>query len=186
MSTSENIRDTYCRLHDLIMSVVERASDAQMTWRPAPAAHNLSYTLWHLARWADHLQSQLPEMNEVLRQRLGSRPQIWERDGLTRAWGFPQGPLGEEDSGMLLADELAAALPLPEKTVLADYARRVFQAADETISSLDDTLLALSNENNAGETVLGAVLVHIVHESRHLGEMEYLLGLQGQPGTATV
>jgi hypothetical protein len=34
-------------------------------------------------------------------------------------------------------------------------------------------------------TVGGAILEHIKHDWRHLGMMESLLGLQGQPGTAT-
>jgi hypothetical protein len=96
---------------------------------------------------------------------------------------------------MFMQDAAAAALALPPKDVLLDYARRALAVADETVGLLDEPALAGPNEpelrqqsitNSADRfTVADAVLSHIAHDNRQLGQIECLRGLLGLAGSAT-
>jgi hypothetical protein len=86
---------------------------------------------------------------------------------------------------MLMDEALAAGLPLPPKDVLVAYARRAFAAAEAAIAAIDDAELLRDRTDQPGTPVGRAILVHIVHDNRHLGEIECLRGLLGLKGTAT-
>jgi hypothetical protein len=107
----------------------------------------------------------------------------------------PEAVLGYLGTGMRMEEEVAATLPFPSKAVVLDYARRAFAMADEAVGALDEALLAGPNEpelrqrsiaNPAGRfTVADAVLSHLGHNNRHLGEIECLRGVLGLVGSAT-
>jgi hypothetical protein len=106
--------------------------------------------VWHLARWADLLQANLPDMTPELGEKLGSSRQIWETESLAVKWGFEAAGLGYSETGWLMDDAQAAKLPLPAKDVLLDYVRRAFSAAERAVDALDNNSLfqALSSSNN--------------------------------------
>jgi hypothetical protein len=186
---------TYRRTHERVLKIVEDLSEEQFFHRAAARAHAIAFAVWHLARWADHLQAHLPAMNADIGLLLGERQEVWTEEGLAQRWGFTAGGLGYDDTGMLLDDADAATLPFPSKEDVLDYARRAFAAADEAVSALDNRLLAGPNEPelrqltilnpDARVTVADAVLTHVTHDNRHLGEIECLRGLLGLRGTAT-
>ena len=82
-------------------------------------------------------------------------------------------------------------LPLPGKADLLDYARRAFAATERALAALTDDDLRTPNALEAGgahaatPTIGDAILTHLTHTNRHLGEIECLRGLQGLRGTAT-
>lgn len=96
---------------------------------------------------------------------------------------------------MRMAEEAAASLPFPSRDVVLDYARRAFAAADAAVGRLDEELLAGPNEPELRQrsitnldgrfTVADAILSHLGHINRHLGEIECLRGLLGLFGSAT-
>jgi hypothetical protein len=161
-------------VHERLLAVVEDLSDEQIAWRPAPKAHSIGFALWHCARADDNVQADLT----------GHAP-IWELDAYAGRWGHPESGVGTGWD-----DERAASLPLPAKSELAAYARRVFEAIDGAAAAMDERRLVervRSRFAQGHDAMLGDVLIRSLdHDNRHLGEMEYIKGLLGLRGTATV
>jgi hypothetical protein len=131
-------------------------------------------------------------MTPELGRRLGAGVQIWQAEALADRWGFSGSQLGYADTGMTMPDEVAMRLPFPAKDVLLDYIERVFALAEGAAKAIDDEQFQSAEQPQPltegvwGEGTVGdAVMEHLTHDNRHLGMMECLLGLQGQPGTAS-
>ena len=153
--------------------VVSDLDDAQLAWRPAPKAHNIAYTLWHLARTEDNFQNDI-----------NGGGTAWANGGFAARWSYP-----EQGVGVGWEDERAAALPMPGKENLLEYVRAAFDAADRAVESLAEERLDERRQSSflGGEAILGEILLgSVTHGNRHLGEMEYIKGLQGLKGSATV
>ncbi len=186
MPFSDSILKIYRFSHQHILAQAERATDEELYFHPTPNSHNMAFTLWHLARWSDHLQFQVPGMTPALKAKLGQGTEIWIKEGFASQWGFPAEQLGLDQTGTLMDDAVAASIQLPNREVLLDYARQSFAAAEAALEKVDPGQYDEKNAlGNPGETVLDSLLRELLHEGRHLGEMEYLLGLQGEKGTAT-
>jgi len=168
----ERLRIRGRQTRERALVVVADLSDAQLSWRPAPKAHSIAYTLWHLARTEDNFQ------NDV-----NGGGTIWASGGFAARWGYP-----EKGVGVGWEDERAAALPMPGKEKLLEYVRAAFAAADRAADSLDEQKLNETRHSSFldADAILGEVLLgSVTHGNRHLGEMEYIKGLQGMRGSAT-
>ena len=191
-TTLDLLRQAYASTHARALQLAARVTDAQAAWQPNATTPSMAFHLWHMARWADHLQAALPGMHPTLRQRLGDRPQLWERDRLAQHWQLPEAERGLQDTGMGLDPN--TPLALPARDALLDYVRGAFAAVEEAAAALDDDLFLaleeaqpLTGDLRSEGTTIGAALVsHVLHENRHLGMLECLVGLQGQAGSATV
>ncbi len=174
--------------HMFTLKLAEDLTDEQFRWSPGALAPPVAFHVWHAARWADLLQAKLREMTEALGERLGPGGEIWEAERLAEQWGFDAGALGPGATGMGMDDEASAALPLPAKEVLLDYARRAFAAMDSAVEAVGDDDLSESCTDHYGQrtSVGSAVLSHASHVNRHLGMIEALRGVLGVRGTATV
>jgi DinB family protein len=162
---------------ELVLKVVDGLSDEQLAWRPAPRAHSMGWTLWHIARCADKFAAQA-----------GGTPELWVRDGLAVKWGLADVLQGSNGVGTGVDDETAATLRPPSKDLLLDYARRSFAALDTIVDGLDADAVEreLSTFYFDEPAAIGrAFVTSIAHDNRHLGELEYLKGLLGFRGTAT-
>jgi hypothetical protein len=176
----------YRQSHDRILRLLDDLTEMQLTWHPPGGVHAIGWIVWHLARWADHLQAHLCESTPELLQRLGPGQQTWVTEGLAARWGLDPAALGADETGMLMGDDAAASLALPGKAILIDYARRAFALAERSVDAVDDRqFVALRGPAEQPTTVGDTVLAHLVHDNRHLGEIECLRGLQGLVGTAT-
>lgn len=173
------------RMHSLAVALAERSTADQFIWKPNQGVNSIAFHLWHMARWADHLQSRLPQMTQGLHEALGDRSEIWKLERLAERWGFPADLLGHDETGMLMDDAQAALLPLPDKAVLIEYARRVFLAAEAAVERIPASQFSRANDQKPDETIAEILTSHMQHDARHLGMMECLLGLQGTHGTAT-
>jgi len=162
---------------ELVLKVVDGLSNEQLAWRPAPRAHSMGWTLWHIARCADKLAAQV-----------GGTAEIWTREGLATRWGLAEILLGSNGVGTGVDDETAATLRPPSKDLLFDYARRSFAALDDVVDRFDADTVARETTTfffDEPAPVGRAFVTSIAHENRHLGELEYLKGLLGLRGTAT-
>lgn len=190
MSVSTAAATVYAarRTHDALLRVVDDLTDEQLTHGGGLSSPSIAFHLWHAARWADLLQSKIPGMTAELGKRLGKGCQIWEVEALANQWGLDSSTLGEGSNGMGMDDNVSASLPLPGKEQLADYARRVFEQANQAIAAVDDEQLNASCIDLYGRetSVAAAVISHLRHLNRHLGMIEALRGVQGLRGTATV
>jgi uncharacterized damage-inducible protein DinB len=176
------------KTHRRLVEIVHDLSEAQFSWRQGPHAPSIAFHLWHMARWADRLQATLPAMLVAPVRRPDTAYEIWEIDRMAQRWEWQSTALGYGQTGMELSDEMADALTLPGKSILLEYARAAFAAADRAVDLLEDDQLeqrgvdVYGQENSVGYVLL----VHLSHASRHLGMIECLRGIQGLHGTATV
>ena len=179
--------------HQSLLEVARDLTDEQLARRAARHAPPIRFHLWHIARWADRLQAALPTMTPQLAGRLRAGQEIWDAEALAARWGIPPAALatdvlgGDAQAGVGLDDDASAALPLPAKELLLEYARRAFAAADEAVAAVDDADLPVRCTDLYGERgSVGKVLtVHLTHANRHLGMIEALRGVQDLRGTAT-
>jgi DinB family protein len=193
-SVAEVIADMYAVGHRNVLEAVKELAEDQMRWRP-PRTNSIAFNLWHIARWADHMQSVVGALTPGLRERAGPSGEIWTREALAARWGFPAGELGSAETGMGMDEGASAELPLPPKDDLVAYATRAFEAADRSVREVRDDDLTRNAEFDPATipwasssdygTVAGWILGGIRHDSRHLGMIEALKGSMGLRGTAT-
>jgi hypothetical protein len=178
--------------HRRILALAERLTDEQLQWRLSPESLPIAFHLWHVARWADYMHAAIPGMTPELRSGLPASIQIWEAERLDEGWEFAA-ELGYRGTGMQMDEETAASLRYPAKELLVAYARRAFAAVSQVVAAVPpdqmeaaEQLQPLTEGIWVEGTVGSAILEHIVHDHRHLGAMECLLGLQTGKGSASV
>ena len=188
------ILDAYCGNHRHMLVFAEKLTNDHLHWQAAPGALSIAFFLWHVGRWADHLQVAIAGMTPVLGQRLPSGREIWVEEQVGHAWGFDTVAMGYDQTGMEMDEAVAATLPFPAKETLLEYVRRAFAAVELALQAVDEEQFHQPEQPQPltegiwqpGSTVGEAIMGHLVHDYRHLGMMECLLGLQARHGSATV
>jgi hypothetical protein len=192
-SHAAEIIGAYRKTPERIVRLVERLTDQQLHWRPTPESLSIAFHVWHIARWADHIQATFPGMTPELGRRLAAGVQIWEAEELARQWGFEAEQLGYAATGMTMPESSAVRLAFPPKESLLAYLRRAFAAVDESLDAIDEDQFGAPEQSQPltegiweESTVGDAILSHVVHDNRHLGAMECLVGIQTGAGSASV
>lgn len=161
--------------HERLESLFADLTGEQLAWSPARGTHSLAFALWHIARCDDN----------YLRAHIQGRPEVWQEEGWFQRWA-----LDRDSTGMLLPDQEASALRLPSKGELLAYARRVWGELEALVAGLDAQGLTRPVDyvpRTRGLTMGQVILTHIYgHDSRHMGEMEYIKGLMGLRGSVTL
>lgn len=178
-SIMAELTSRYRTNHENLLELVAGLTDAQMAWTPNATTPSVGFHVWHLARWADYLQ-------ELIN---GRGSQLWETEGLAAQWNIETHSLGYAQTGMEMDEQSAAALRLPEKSRLLDYARRTFAAAHQAVAKISDDKFfdvyeGLHGENWHEGHIGPIVITWMTHDNRHLGMIECLVGIQGQSGSA--
>jgi hypothetical protein len=192
---SETLARVYALNHRNALQAVGDVDENQLRWRP-PRSNSIAFNLWHIARWADHLQSILSTMTPALRERIGPTAEIWTSAGLAAKWGLSAVDLGSVQTGMGMDEDVSAKLVLPATKELLIYANLAFASAENAVGKIRDEDLTVSAEldpervpwlKSATEygTVGSWITVSLRHEARHLGMIEALKGAAGLRGTAT-
>ena len=179
-SIMSHIAEYYQTRHELVLKLVDGLNDGQITWRPNGTTPSIAFHVWHMGRWADYLQEMIN----------GSGLQIWAQEELATRWHFDSADLGFAGTGLGMDDDVFASLPFPGKEALLDYASRAFAKANQAVGGISDDQFHRRVQDRhkveEEEMALGdTVLNWLVHDSRHLGMIECLLGVQGTHGTAT-
>lgn len=193
---AEVLARIYAQNHRNALEAVAGLDDDQLRWRP-PRTNSIAFNLWHIARWADHLQSILSTMTPALRDRIGATPELWTRGGLVAKWGFPATELGNVQTGMGMDEDVSAKLALPPTRELMTYVNLAFAAGDNAVRKVQDADLTVAAELDPAAvpwlkspsdygTVGSWITTSIRHEARHLGMIEAGKGAAGLRGTATV
>ncbi|MFN8596967.1 MAG: DinB family protein [Anaerolineae bacterium] len=178
-SIMAEISDRYRRNQANLLELVSGLTDEQLAWTPNETTPSAGFHVWHLARWADYLQ-------ELIN---GRGSQLWEIDALAARWNMDTKSLGYAQTGMEMDEKNAMTLRLPEKSLLLDYARRSFAAAQQAVATIGDNEFfnvyeCLHGENWHDGHIGPIVITWLTHDNRHLGMIECLVGLQGQSGSA--
>jgi|SRR5437867_3986257 len=172
------------RSHTRVLHVIDDLDDAALRERPG-RANPIAFDLWHIARWADWLQT------EISTTRGEDVRSIWEREDLPARWRWDGAKLGAFQTGMGMDEGVSAQLPLPEKSEIERYARECFSAFDAVVASLGEEdlrgELKSGSPNEMDDAKIHTWIVSIlVHANRHLGMIESLKGSLGLRGTASV
>jgi hypothetical protein len=183
--------------HQKMLEVTEELTEDQFCWRPGPQAPPIGWHLWHIARWADHVQASFPSSGNEPRR------QIWEEDELALRLELDTSTLGPCQAGEDMTHDAATALPKQiGQAAILDYARRCFakhEGIQEWFTQEDLDKMrpspykyAITEDghviaNPAALTMLGSDLPwHMNHVCRHLGMIEGIRGVLEMNGTATV
>ena len=134
----------------------------QLTWRPAPAANNIGFIMWHLSRNEDSRTAET-----------GGLPDLW----VTDRWhvAFDQ-PVQSPDPGDRLGSR---SLAIPSLETLLGYSDAVHQRTLDFLRQLPaEDLDRPVGPADPGQTVAGSLRHMITHKNHHHGQIDYLRGLQ--------
>ena len=186
ISASYDVLYGFKDIHKIVLMLAEDLTEEQLNWKPEGYSTSIGFHLWHLARESDYLKAAILTHYSIGSE-FGDGKEIWEKDGLARKWGFPEGT--HETVGTGLSDEVAATLPIPQKEELLSYLRCSYEAIEEFIEKLDSSYPTFENMDDElhkkVEMIRLNLLVFLTHDCRHLGMMECLKGLQTGFGSAT-
>jgi hypothetical protein len=178
-SIMAEISSRYRTNQENLLELVSGLTEEQIAWTPNETTPSVGFHVWHLARWADYLQ-------ELIH---GRGSQLWEIEGLAARWNMETKSLGYAQTGMEMDGKSVAALRMPGKDALLDYAQRSFAAAQQAVAKIGDNEFfdvheCLHGENWHNGHIGPIVITWMTHDNRHLGMVECLVGLQGQSGSA--
>ncbi len=183
-----DVLQSYKDIHKIVLGLADSLSDEQIRWKPENYSTSIGFHLWHLARESDYLKAATLSYFPAVAPEGAVAAQIWHEEKLAEKWGFPA-DLGETGVGTGISDETAASLPIPPRADLLDYLRRSYAAIEEYIEWLDHCYPNFDNVDESLQKMVAIIrmnlLVFLMHDSRHLGMMECLKGLQTGFGSAT-
>jgi uncharacterized damage-inducible protein DinB len=175
----------YAIAHGRVIESAVRTDDGAFAKSMGERVHSVAWQVWHITRWDDRFAEIMLEKTPGLAGKFG-RGQIWTAESLAERWGLPVGQMGRRDTGTEMDDKSADALQLPEKSVLVDYARRVFARLQAVLKAMpDDSLFDVMPDDPDGDSYADNIVIYLDHVQRHLGMIEALRGLQGTTGSAT-
>ncbi len=169
-------------LNGQLIQAIEALTDAEISTWPTDTAPSCKWHLWHMARWADYVQSLL---SPVVAEKT---PELWEFAGVADEWGFDRVDLGMWGAGSGLGNENGQTIPLPSTPRVRANAMEAFDLLEKRVGMLDDATFnaAFTDwhdvETNTGDAMVG----YIAHANRHLGMMEAISGVLGKDGSVTV
>lgn len=185
--------------HEMLIKASETIEEDQFAHVFSEEAPPIGWHLWHIARFADRLQSKLST------ELPGStKNELWYINKLSKVWGVDPAELGVYETGMGQRHENAQAIIRQAgQTTVIEYSKTAFTACDAKVQEVSKDLinnvyigvLDYGYDNSSGsvwsepskESIIAQDLMfHSNHSSRHLGMMEALRGLLGRAGTITV
>ena len=190
--------------HNGIISISEALSEAQLSQKPGPTSPPIGWHLWHASRWADRLQASFKIESLEGAYKGPLETEYWETENMAQEWELNKGSLGLLETGATMTVEAAVTVACIGKSKLITHANRVFEAAEEAMSKVDDGRLNQSRysilpelQNMPNEqpvyvgdrqtTICDDFLFHLSHMGRHLGMMEALRGtLFGESGSVSI
>lgn len=176
------------RVDEQLLDAISDVSEDRASRWVTETAPSIKWHLWHMARWADYVQSLLDPIVERKSDQGTPGPQLWSALGIDDEWGFDDRHLGMWGVGSTLDWDEAQGLPLPGLDKVTAYARTTFEALEMRVGVVDgagfDRPFTDWHDN---DTTLGDALVgYIAHANRHLGMIEALKGVMGMQGSVTV
>ena len=185
--------------HEMLIGAGKTIDKDQFAHVFSAAAPPIGWHLWHMARFADRLQSKLST-------ELSASPEyeLWYQKELSKVWKVHPAALGVYETGMGQRHRDAQAIiQQAGQTAIIEYAETVFAACNSKVQevskdNLDTVYLGISDyrydtangsvwaDPSKESTIAQDLMFHSNHSSRHLGMMEALRGLLGSAGTMSV
>lgn len=171
MTQQEILRNSLHSMHELLDKAVDGMTAEQLNFRPAEGGVSGFFSLWHYVRTEDN----------IVQWVIQRQPTVWLANGFDETFGLPRTSQG---TGMT-ADE-ANAVQVQDVPLWHDYQQKVWQATDEYLAGMspeefEDRRVTIKP---VGEMSLwnGLYGMCLSHGYRHVGEIEYVRGVQGLGG----
>ncbi|MBM3945677.1 MAG: DinB family protein [SAR202 cluster bacterium] len=134
-------------------------------FQPTPQSHHIDFALWHLVRVEDN------EINDIAR-RTG---ELWTRGGWYKRLGLPK-----DESGWGYTPDGVFDLPEFDIDTMMAYHDAVRQETLAYLDTLTQSVLGTVTRapGRPGYTIADMLGHLLVHGSRHMGQIEYLRGIQ--------
>ena len=186
-------------VHDWLLKAGTVVDPDQFAHVFSAEAPPIGWHLWHMARFADRLQSKLAAVTEG-----AAGAEIWYDQDISGQWQVSAGDLGVFESGMGQSHLNAQGIiKQAGQAAVVAYAEAAFAACDAQIKRLSAAdfdrayhgILDYGYDAKTGEvwqsepkenSVAQDVIFHATHGSRHMGMMEALRGLLGSAGTLSI
>jgi hypothetical protein len=158
-------------MHELLDKAVEGMTAEQLNFRPQEGGVSGFFSLWHYVRTEDNI------INWVTQH----KPTVWLEGGYNEVFGLPANSQG---TGM--TEDEANAVRIADVAKWNEYQQKVWAATDAYLGSMspsefDERKVTIKP---LGEMSLwnGIYGVCLSHGYRHVGEIEYVRGVQGLGG----
>jgi hypothetical protein len=171
ISQQELLRKSLASMHSLLDKAVEGMTAEQLNFRPQEGGVSGFFSLWHYVRTEDNI------INWVTQ----GKPTVWLEGKWNERFGLPRNSQG---TGMT-ADE-ANAVQIHDVAAWHGYQQGVWTATDRYLATMSPeefdarrvTIKPLP-EMTLWDGIYGVCLSH---GYRHVGEIEYVRGVQGIGG----
>jgi hypothetical protein len=185
--------------HQMLLRASETVDEKQFEHVFSEEAPPMGWHLWHMARFADRLQSKLSTILSG-----STENELWYQNEISKVWGVDPAELGVYETGMGQPHGIAqATIRQARQTNVIKYAKISFRACNAKVQEVskefldkvysgvldygyDDSTGSVWPEPSKESTIAQDLMFHSNHSSRHLGMMEALRGLLGRAGTITV
>ncbi len=171
MTPYEILRSGLRDVHKMLDAVADGMTAAQLNFRPAEGGVSAFFSLWHYVRTEDNI------VNFVVQR----RNTAWLEGGYDERFGLPR-----TSQGTGMTTEEANAIRIADVPGWHEYQSKVWAATDEFLAGLsaeefDGMKVTIKP---LGEMSLwnGLFGVCLTHGYRHVGEIEYVRGVQGLGG----
>jgi uncharacterized damage-inducible protein DinB len=163
-TAAEVISDTFARIGEDVLTVLDGLSADDLGRRIAPGANTIGWLVWHLLRVQD----------DHVADAAGTE-QVWTADGWQERFDLPFDP-GATGYGQS-RDDVASVRASSE--LLAGYAQAVTAATLTFVAGLtDDELGRVVDDGWDPPVTVAARLVSVIGDDlKHLGQAEYVKGL---------
>lgn len=168
-TTAGILIDSFERIDELIESITDSVTAAQLAYRPDSSANTIGWLLWHTIRVQD---AQISDAAGV--------DQVWTSDGWQRRFALPLEP---DATGYGHSVEEVGAVQ-PSVDHLNGYQRKVHEMTVRYLEGIDSTELArIVDERWDPPVTVAARIVSIIGDClQHLGQASYVQGLAERAG----
>jgi len=167
----ELLRTSLRSMHALLDKAVEGMTAEQFNFRPKEGGVSAFFSLWHYVRTEDNI------VNWVIQQ----KPTVWLEGGYDQKFGLPR-----TSQGTGMTEEEANAIQIQDVPLWLEYQRKVWQATDDYLATMSSEEFETRRVTikPVGEMSLwdGLYGMCLSHGYRHVGEIEYVRGVQGLGG----
>ena len=171
MSTIDYFRSAVKDMHKNYIEVVKDLTDEQLHFRPLDKGNHIAFILWHYVRTGDM----------VLNFLLQKKSPVWNEEEWDKKLG-----MDPQAQGTGMTDEQAADIKIQDMSQFSKYMENAFKSVetfldgvkDEDLDQVHD--LPVLGERSNYQLIEGLILQH---GAGHMGEIHYVKGLQGLPGS---
>jgi hypothetical protein len=165
------LRESMQSMHSLLDKAVGDMTAEHFNFRPQEGGVSAFFSLWHYVRTEDNIVNYVTQ----------GKPTVWLEGGYNERFGLPRNSQG---TGM--TEEEANAVQIRDVAGWLEYQQKVWQATDDYLAGMSPEEFETRKVTikPLGEMSLwnGIYGVCLSHGYRHVGEIEYVRGVQGLGG----